>query len=104
VAGCCAVAAAQSTESFVVQLHENCDMTAWQLWVTCEHYHEIPRNPLIYHRKSLNFVMVCNGLQDLATLAQTTKSLDLRYDFRVGAGPFSGPRGRWFKSSRPDLT
>jgi len=33
----------------------------------------LPRTPVIYHRKSLDFVMVCNGLQYPAISSQTTK-------------------------------
>ncbi len=32
-------------------------------------YHEMPRNPLIYHEKSPNFVRGCSGLQSFADLA-----------------------------------
>ena len=66
-------------------------------------YHEITTKPLDLPR---NLARFRHGLQRFARprhFAQTTKSPDLRYDFRVGAGPFSGPRGRRFKSSRPDL-
>jgi hypothetical protein len=64
---------------------------------------KLPRNPLIYHEILLGFVMDCNGLQYLAIVAQTTNSPDFRCDFPAANGPNSGPRGRWFKSSRPDL-
>ena len=37
----------------------------------------LPRTPVIYHRKSLDFVMVCNGLQYPAISSQTTKSPNL---------------------------
>jgi hypothetical protein len=49
---------------------------------------KLPRNPLIYHEKLLDFVMVCSGLQDLATLAQVTKSSDLEAVFPAYTVPF----------------
>jgi len=38
---------------------------------------KLPRNPLIYHAKLLDFVMVCNGLQYPAIPPQTTTFMGL---------------------------
>jgi len=64
-------------------------------------YHELPRNPLIYHEKLLDFVMV---LQWSARPPTWRKSRNHRprYDSCRGRSKF-GTKRRRFKSSRPDF-